>query len=172
VCNLYAMMKGRAEVAALARALSDFSHNQPPMPGVYPDYEAPVVVVGEDGQRLLRDMRWGMPSSKRALMDAATKRADALRKKGTEFDFNELLKLEPDKGTTNCATRPARRPARPTPIGARGRVRPTAASCRSRRSPSRTRTTRGPARTSGSRCRKTARSPSSPAFGRRTPASA
>ena len=101
MCNLYAMMKGRAEIAALARAFSDFNHNQPPMSGIYPDYEAPVVMVGEDGQRLTRDMRWGMPSSKRAQMEAATKRADALRKKGTEFDFNELLKLEPDKGTTN-----------------------------------------------------------------------
>src|SRR6185437_6831394 len=101
MCNLYAMMKSRAEAAALARAFSDLNNNQPPMSGVYPDYEAPVVVGGEDGQRQMRNMRWGMPSSKRALMDAASKRADALRKKGTEFDFAELLKMEPDKGTTN-----------------------------------------------------------------------
>lgn len=100
MCNLYAMMKSRAEAAALARAF-DVNHNQPPLSGIYPDYEAPVVVVGEDGQRQMRNMRWGMPSSKRALMDAASKRADALRKRGTEFEFDELLKLEPDKGTTN-----------------------------------------------------------------------
>lgn len=31
----------------------------------------------------------------------ATKRADKLRAKGKEFDFNELLKMEPDGGTTN-----------------------------------------------------------------------
>jgi putative SOS response-associated peptidase YedK len=101
MCNLYAMMKSRAEAAALARAFSDLNNNQPPMSGIFPDHEAPVVVVGEDGQRQMRNMRWGMPSSKRALMDAATKRADGLRKKGTEFEFGELLKLEPDKGTTN-----------------------------------------------------------------------
>jgi len=42
-----------------------------------------------------------MPSSKKALLDAATRRADKLRAKGTAFDFNELLKMEPDNGTTN-----------------------------------------------------------------------
>lgn len=101
MCNLYAMMKGRAEVAALVRALADRNNNQPPTPGVFPDYAAPVVVRDETGARELRDMRWGMPSSKKALMDAASKRADKLRAKGGTVDFNELLRMEPDKGTTN-----------------------------------------------------------------------
>jgi putative SOS response-associated peptidase YedK len=100
MCNLYAMMKSRAEAAALARAF-DQNNNQPPHSGIYPDTEAPVVVVGEDGQRQMRNMRWGMPSSKQALFKAATQRADKLRAKGTEFDFAELLKVEPDRGTTN-----------------------------------------------------------------------
>lgn len=101
MCNLYAIMKGRAEIARAVRAMRDRNNNQPPQPGVYPDYSAPVVVVGEDGEREIRDMRWGMPSSKRALLDAANLRAEKLRKKGTEFDFAELLRMEPDKGTTN-----------------------------------------------------------------------
>jgi len=101
MCNLYAMMKGRAEAAALARAFTDRNNNQPPMSGIYPDYAAPVVVQGEDGNREMRDMRWGMPSSKRALLDAATKRADKLRAKGQTVDFNELLRMEPDRGITN-----------------------------------------------------------------------
>jgi len=101
MCNLYAMMKGRAEVAALIRALTDRNNNQPPTPGVFPDYAAPVVVRDETGAREIRDMRWGMPSSKKALMDAASKRADKLRAKGGTVDFNELLRMEPDKGTTN-----------------------------------------------------------------------
>ena len=45
--------------------------------------------------------RWGMPSSKKALLDAATRRADKLRAKGKDVDFAELLKMEPDVGTTN-----------------------------------------------------------------------
>ncbi|MBU1376143.1 MAG: SOS response-associated peptidase family protein [Alphaproteobacteria bacterium] len=101
MCNLYAMMRARAEVAAIARAMNDRNNNQPPMSGIFPDYAAPVVARAEDGSREMRDVRWGMPSSKKALLDAATKRADKLRAKGTEFDFNELLKMEPDKGTTN-----------------------------------------------------------------------
>jgi putative SOS response-associated peptidase YedK len=101
MCNLYAMMKARAEVAAIARALTDRSHNQGPQSGIFPDYSAPVVLRGEDGAREMRDLRWGMPSSKKALLDSATKRADKLRATGTAFDFNELLKMEPDNGTTN-----------------------------------------------------------------------
>jgi putative SOS response-associated peptidase YedK len=101
MCNLYAMMKARAEVARIARAMTDRNNNQPPQPGIYPDGEAPVVVVGADGHREMRNMRWGMPSSKKALMEAASNRGDKLRAKGTEFDFDELLKMEPDKGTTN-----------------------------------------------------------------------
>ena len=94
-------MKARAEAARLARAMSDRNNNQPPMPGIYPDYAAPVIVSLDDGTREMRDMRWGMPTSKKALLEAATKRADALTKKGTEFDFAELLKMEPTKGVTN-----------------------------------------------------------------------
>jgi putative SOS response-associated peptidase YedK len=101
MCNLYTEKRARAEVVSLSRAMSDRGHNQPPPGQIYPDYTAPVVVRTANGSREMRDMRWGMPSSKRALLDAATKRADKLRAKGTEFDFAELLRLEPDKGTTN-----------------------------------------------------------------------
>jgi len=101
MCNLYAIMEARAEAARLAKAMRDRNNNNPPMASVYPDGEAPVVRIGADGTREMANLRWGMPSSRKALMDAATKRADKLRAKGTEFDFAELLKMEPDKGTTN-----------------------------------------------------------------------
>jgi putative SOS response-associated peptidase YedK len=94
-------MKARAEAAALARAMSDRNGNAPPMPAVFPDYGAPVVIRGADQVREMRDLRWGMPSSKKALLDAATRRAEKLRAKGKEVDFAELLKMEPDNGTTN-----------------------------------------------------------------------
>jgi putative SOS response-associated peptidase YedK len=42
-----------------------------------------------------------MPSSQKALMDAAKKRAEKLKAKGTPVDFKELLRVEPDTGTTN-----------------------------------------------------------------------
>lgn len=101
MCNLYAMRKGRAEAARLARAMTDRNNNQPPMPGVFPDYAAPIIRNGAEGGREMVDVRWGMPSSKKALFDAAAKRADKLRAKGGEVDFDQVLKMEPDKGTTN-----------------------------------------------------------------------
>jgi len=51
MCNLYAMMRARAEVATAAGAMRDRNNNQPPSPGIYPDYPASVVLIGEDGQR-------------------------------------------------------------------------------------------------------------------------
>lgn len=101
MCNLYSVMSSRAEIARWADVAADFNHNAPPMPGVYPDYAAPVVLKDEAGRRILRDLRWGMPSSQQALFMATGKRAKALQAKGVEVDFNELLKNEPDRGTTN-----------------------------------------------------------------------
>lgn len=101
MCNLYAIMRARAEAARLARAMTLFGDNRPPMAGVYPDYAAPIVRDTADGGREMVDARWGMPSSKRALYDAAAKRADKLRAKGQKVDFDQLLRMEPDKGTTN-----------------------------------------------------------------------
>jgi len=101
MCNLYAMMRARAEVAAVARAMTDRNNNQPPMSGVYPDYAAPVVMRDASGAREMRDMRWGMPTPKNVLLESTKKRADKLRAKGAPFDFDELLRMEPDKGVTN-----------------------------------------------------------------------
>lgn len=66
----------------------------------YPDREAPII-RNNAGKLELVHMRWGLPSSKKALLDTATKRADKLRAKGKDIDFAELVKMEPDGGTTN-----------------------------------------------------------------------
>jgi putative SOS response-associated peptidase YedK len=70
------------------------------MPGIFPDYPAPIV-RNADGGRELALARWGMPSSQLALMQAAKKRAAQLEAKGKQVDFKELLRMEPDSGTTN-----------------------------------------------------------------------
>ena len=70
------------------------------MPGVFPDCMAPIVRAGADG-RELATARWGMPSSAHALMEATKKRAAKLEAKGKSVDFKELLRMEPDSGTTN-----------------------------------------------------------------------
>lgn len=85
----------------MAAAMSPDLGNFPPLPGVFPDYAAPILRAGSDGGMLLTTARWGMPSSRKALLDAATKRAGKLRAKGKDVDFDELLRMEPDGGTTN-----------------------------------------------------------------------
>ena len=100
MCNLYSITKGQAAIIEFTRAMRDTTGNLPPLPGIFPDYKAPVV-ANRGGVRELCLMRWGMPSSQKALLDAATKRADKLRAKGTEPDFKVLLRREPDSGVTN-----------------------------------------------------------------------
>ena len=100
MCNLYSITKSQTAIIEYARAMRDSTGNLPPMPGVFPDYMAPVV-ANRDGVRELCMMRWGMPSSNKAQLDAATKRADKLRAKGKEVDFKTLLRMEPDSGVTN-----------------------------------------------------------------------
>ncbi|MBB1251659.1 SOS response-associated peptidase family protein [Rhizobium sp. G21] len=68
---------------------------------VYPDQTAPVLRNTADGKRQFANVRWGLPSSSQALYQAAAKRADKLRAKGKDVDFDALLKMEPDGGTTN-----------------------------------------------------------------------
>ncbi|TDR95308.1 SOS response-associated peptidase, partial [Enterovirga rhinocerotis] len=100
MCNLYSVTTNQEAIRRLFRVDHDLTGNLPPLPGVFPDYAAPIVRVDGD-ERVLAMARWGMPSSRKALMDAASSRADKLRAKGREVDFDELLRLEPDKGTTN-----------------------------------------------------------------------
>lgn len=100
MCNLYSLTKGQTALRDLARAITPDIGNLPPLPGVFPDYPAPILSNG-DGGLTLRMARWGMPTSRKALMDAATRRADRMRAKGQEVDFDAMLKMEPDGGTTN-----------------------------------------------------------------------
>lgn len=101
MCNLYSITKGQQAIRALARAMRDTTGNLPRLPGVFPDYLAPIVRTAADGVRELAMVRWGMPSSKQAIFEATKRRADKLRVKGGEVDFERLLRMEPDKGTTN-----------------------------------------------------------------------
>jgi putative SOS response-associated peptidase YedK len=61
VCNLYSLTKGQAAIRELARATVDRTGNLPPMPGIFPDYAAPIVRQGADGRELTL-ARWGMPT--------------------------------------------------------------------------------------------------------------
>ena len=51
----------QAAIADLFRVIRRYEGNLPPMPGVFPDYPAPVIRNGDDGEREIAMMRWGMP---------------------------------------------------------------------------------------------------------------
>ncbi|WP_342733120.1 SOS response-associated peptidase family protein [Bradyrhizobium sp. B117] len=100
MCNLYSMTKNVDAIRQLFRALNSHVGNLPSMPGIFPDYPAPIVRNAADGREIVK-ARWGMPSSPKVLMEATKKRAQKLEAKGKTVEFKELLRLEPDSGITN-----------------------------------------------------------------------
>ena len=61
MCNLYSITTNQEAIRALFRVVNQYAGNLAAMPGVFPDYPAPVV-RNADGDRELTMMRWGMPS--------------------------------------------------------------------------------------------------------------
>ena len=43
MCNLYSITTNQAAIIALFRVINRYVGNLPPMPGVFPDYPAPVI---------------------------------------------------------------------------------------------------------------------------------
>ena len=60
MCNLYSITINQAAIIAHFRVINRLVGNLPPMPGVFPDYPAPVIREGEGGREILM-MRWSMP---------------------------------------------------------------------------------------------------------------
>jgi putative SOS response-associated peptidase YedK len=60
MCNLYSITTNQEAIRALFRVLNRYVGNLAPMPGVFPDYPAPVV-RNSGAERELILMRWGMP---------------------------------------------------------------------------------------------------------------
>jgi putative SOS response-associated peptidase YedK len=61
MCNLYSVTKAQSAIIAASRAMRDNTGNLPPLPGIFPDYMAPIVRNAPDGARELCMARWGMP---------------------------------------------------------------------------------------------------------------
>jgi putative SOS response-associated peptidase YedK len=61
MCNLYSLSKGQQAIRDLTKAMCDETGNLPPIPGIFPDYPAPIV-RNQPGGRQLMMARWGMPS--------------------------------------------------------------------------------------------------------------
>ena len=91
MCNLYSQTKGQQAIIALTKAMRDKTGNLPPLPGIFPDYQAPVVRNAPDGERELAMLRWGMPMPQNVQYEAAGKRADKLRAKGQGRRFRRTV---------------------------------------------------------------------------------
>jgi len=61
MCNLCSVTKGQPAIRECTVAMQDRTGNLPPMPGVFPDYAAPIVRNSAAGRELTM-ARWGMPS--------------------------------------------------------------------------------------------------------------
>ena len=61
MCNLYSITKGPQAIRDIARAMRGDVGNFQPLPGVFPDYSAPIVRNTADGRELAM-ARWGIPS--------------------------------------------------------------------------------------------------------------
>jgi putative SOS response-associated peptidase YedK len=103
MCNLYSITTNQAAISALFRVVNRYVGNLAPMPGVFPDYKAPIIRNCAGG-RELAPARWGMPSSQHALMEATNKRAAKLEAKGKPIDFKELLRMERTAAPPTSAT--------------------------------------------------------------------
>jgi putative SOS response-associated peptidase YedK len=62
MCNLYSMTTNQQAIRDFVNATRDSTGNMPSLPGVFPDYAAPIVRNAPDGARELTMARWGMPS--------------------------------------------------------------------------------------------------------------
>src|ERR1700750_1912694 len=52
MCNLYSITTNQEAIAALFRRMNRYVGNLPPMPGVFPDYPAPVIRNAGDAEDL------------------------------------------------------------------------------------------------------------------------
>src|ERR1700733_4083225 len=60
------MTNSQQAIRDLTRAMTDRTGNLPPLPGIFPDYQAPIVRNQPEGRELAMS-RWGMPSPAFAL---------------------------------------------------------------------------------------------------------
>lgn len=66
MCNLFSMTTNQQAIRDFTRAIFDSTGNLQPLPGIFPDYPAPIVRNQPDGRELAM-ARWGMPSPAFAL---------------------------------------------------------------------------------------------------------
>lgn len=109
MCHAYSITTNVEALRHMVQTIFQFEvganiGNLAPQTGVYPDMLAPII-RNQPGFRELIKVRWGMPSSSRALYLAAKERARKIEEKEgrrlTSEQFDEMVRMEPDRGTHN-----------------------------------------------------------------------
>ena len=72
MCNLYSHTSNAQAITDLIGAFRNRTGNLQPQPGIYPDYPAPIMRTGDDGERELVMARWGMPTPPEYLVSEKT----------------------------------------------------------------------------------------------------
>ena len=114
MCNIYEL---KFDLFGWAKAHEDLTRRNLTLPGgvpfsaanidlnyphyLYPNYRAPTVRLGPNGEHEVHFARWGMPSSRERMNELVDKRIARLEQQGKPYDFDALLKVEPDPGVTN-----------------------------------------------------------------------
>jgi putative SOS response-associated peptidase YedK len=74
VCNLYSITPNQAAIIVLFRVANRYVGNLPPMPGVFPDYPAPIIRNTDTGTEMVT-MRWGNPARRLSMWRKTENRA-------------------------------------------------------------------------------------------------
>jgi putative SOS response-associated peptidase YedK len=118
MCNLYSITTNQAAIIALFRVLNRYVGNLPAMPGVFPDYPAPVV-RNTGAERELIMMRWGMPPPPRAGGFPVTNIRNTTSPHWRGWLKPQSRCLVPANSFAEYAPEPNRRPAKRTWCGLR-----------------------------------------------------
>lgn len=112
MCNLYSMTKGQAAIRAMAKAMKDRTGNLPPLPGIFPDYSAPIVRNGPEGREMAM-ARWvgfGSDGSRQRLATSTRRRSldaegiDANNHQRREGARQQGALLRPEADSIQAAT--------------------------------------------------------------------
>src|SRR5438105_2278156 len=88
MCDLYSITTNQAAIIALFRVVNRYVGNLPPMPGVFPDYPAPVIRNAGDGREMTL-MRWAC-RRRRCAWAARPSPTSATRHRRTGADGSSL----------------------------------------------------------------------------------
>lgn len=114
MCNLYELYY---DIFGWAKAHEDLLKTHLSLPGgvtfeasnldlsypqfIGPNRLAPTVRLGPAGEHHVHFARWGMPSSRKRMVELLDKRVARLQSQGKAYDYDALLRMEPDPGITN-----------------------------------------------------------------------